>query len=147
MTFLKKLSLANVLYCVAGLLGLLGMIFTIVTNSVQANDLGSSAGLGLTISVLAMLAGVAGFVVSFKFAKTFWMPVVLLVALAGFGFMFGFIILNRVELISSLFTWDSHNSLGWTAFSTSIVALVFYALASIIITVGMFLRQDKKEQN
>ena len=75
------------------------------------------------------------------------MPVVLLVALAGFGFMFGFIILNRVELISSLFTWDSHNSLGWTAFSTSIVALVFYALASIIITVGMFLRQDKKEQN
>lgn len=147
MTFLKKLSLANILYCVAGLLGLLGMIFTIVTNSVQANDLGSSAGLGLTISVLAMLSGVAGFVVSFKFAKTFWMPVVLLVALAGFGFMFGFIILNRVELISSLFTWDSHNSLGWTAFSTSIVALVFYALASIIITVGMFLRQDKKEQN
>jgi hypothetical protein len=147
MTFLKKLSLANILYCVAGLLGLLGMIFTIVTNSVQANDLGSSAGLGLTISVLAMLAGVAGFVVSFKFAKTFWMPVVLLVALAGFGFMFGFIILNRVELISSLFTWDSHNSLGWTAFGTSIVALVFYALASIIITVGMFLRQDKKEQN
>ena len=147
MTFLKKLSLANILYCVAGLLGLLGMIFTIVTNSVQANDLGSSAGLGLTISVLAMLACVAGFVVSFKFAKTFWMPVVLLVALAGFGFMFGFIILNRVELISSLFTWDSHNSLGWTAFSTSIVALVFYALASIIITVGMFLRQDKKEQN
>jgi hypothetical protein len=147
MTFLKKLSLANILYCVAGLLGLLGMIFTIVTNSVQANDLGSSAGLGLTISVLAMLAGVAGFVVRFKFAETFGTPVVLLVVLAGFGFMFGFIILNRVELISSWFTWDSHNSLGWTAFSTSIVALVFYALASIIITVGMFLRQDKKEQN
>jgi hypothetical protein len=48
-------------------------------------------------------------------------------------------------LISSLFSWDSTNSLGWTAFGTSVVAIVFYALASILITVGMFLRQDKKD--
>jgi hypothetical protein len=145
MSFLKKLSIANIFYCVAALFGLLGMIFTLITNGVQANDLGSQAGLGITISILAFLVGVCGFLSSIKFTKAFWMSVVLLVAIAGFGFMFGFILLNRVELISSLFSWDSTNSLGWTAFGTSVVAIVFYALASILITVGMFLRQDKKD--
>ncbi len=147
MKSLKKFPVSAFLYAGATVLSLLGFIFVLVTNSVQGNDLGSSSGLGITFAVFSLLLSACGVFVTIRFGNKFWAPIVHLLAVGLNGFLFGFILLNRVELVSSLFTWDSNNSLGWTAFSTAVVAIVFYVLASLLITVGMFLPQEKKTDN
>lgn len=144
MKLLKKFPVSAFLYAAATLLSLLGFIFVLVTNSVQGNNLGNQAGLGITFSVFSLLLSALSVFVTIRFGNKFWTPIVHLLAVGFNGFLFGFILLNRAELVSSLFTWDSMNTLGWTAFSTSVVAIVFYVLASLLITVGMFFSQEKK---
>lgn len=145
MKFLKNFKVSTYLYFSAALFSLLGFIFLLVTNGVQGNGLGSNVGLAITFSVFALLLSFAAPILSIKFGDKPWIVLLFLAVIALQGFLFGYIILNRVELISSLFTWDSNNSLGWNAFYTSIVDIVFYILSSLLISVGMFFPQIKVE--
>ena len=142
----RKFTVSLLLTCIATLLGIVGFIFFLVSNATQGNSFDVNTGLGISMAVIGLISSLVGLFVSYRFADAPWAPLIHLVTIACYGVLFGFIILNRVELISSLFTWDSMNTLGWSAFRTSIVSLVFYVLASIVITVAMFFPDKKKDQ-
>lgn len=142
MKFIKELCLSTILYAVAALLSVVAFILLLVSHSVQGNAI-DGIGLGIAFGIIGMLASFASVFVSIRYPREIWAPIVHLVAIACFGVLFGFILLNRVELAAAVFSYDSNNALGWTAFTTGVVSIILYVLSSLLITVGMFFLQYK----
>lgn len=142
MKFIKELCISTILYAVASVFSVVAFILLLVSNSVQGNAI-DGIGMGIAFGIIGMFASFASVFVSIKYPRQIWAPIVHLVAVACFGVLFAFILLNRVELAAAVFSYDSNNSLAWTAFTTGVVAIVLYAVASLLITIGMFFLQYK----
>lgn len=136
----KKLGLGGILELLGAVLGVVALIIMIVCNAMGTDyeftyatllNLGAIAG--------AVLAVVAAFSPRFSFDKNGYLG---LIAAAGSVFLFGYTAIQavneRILVISALFSWNSANTVGWTAFYFTIAVAVCLAVASILVIVGAF---------
>ena len=52
---------------------------------------------------------------------------------------------SRILLASGLFTWNSANQVGWSVWNSTITAVVVLLVAGLVLVVGAFLPQGKKQ--
>ncbi len=64
-------------------------------------------------------------------------------AVALFSALLGGMILNRILLISGLFSWNSGNEIGWNVFYASVVAIAGFVLSILLIIIGSFMKSVK----
>ncbi len=144
MEFIKKGGIPFYLTAAAGVLALVGAILFAVTNATAGFAVMSGAlGIALGFIAVAAIAGCAYCTAKFG-SQHFITAAVKLVALVLLFASFGILLSDRVGLASSLFTWDSHNEVGWSAFYVSITSVVFVIVSVITLIVGSFL-DNKKE--
>jgi hypothetical protein len=143
--FLKKAGVTFYLDVAAGVLSLVAAILFIATNAARGFAV-LNGGMGIAFAVIGLVLIAGGAYLSIRFgAQHFLTAIVKLVALVFLCLAIGVLLSDRVGLASSLFTWDSHNSAGWSAFYSSVVSIIFMLLAVIVLIVNAFLDNKKKD--
>ena len=70
----------------------------------------------------------------------------------AFAGLFGYVLTainmfaERILLVSGLFTWDSMNTMGWTAFYLTAAAAICFAAAALFLVIGAFFAPKQVEQ-
>lgn len=142
--FIKKQSTAfyfHVLSAVAGIVALIAMVISSSMNEAYALNsfplfvLGAAAGIVL-IAVIVYAANRWG---NYDYVGT----LAGVAAVAIFSAIIGGIILNRILLISGLFSWNSGNTPGWSVFYASVVSIACFVISILLLIIGSFLKSVK----
>lgn len=142
--FLKKQGASfyfNVLSTITGIAALIAMVISSTMNEAYALNsfplfvLGAAAGILLIITAV-YAANRWG---NYDFVSTFSV----VAAIALFSTVIGGIIMNRILLISGLFSWNSGNTPGWNVFYASAVSIICYLISILLIIIGSFLKSVK----
>ena len=127
----KKIGAAVVIRSIAAVLGVIGLAVVLVCNAKG----GQCAFAGLSVwapghewerglvGPACNIAGVIAFV---------------LTAINMFA--------ERILLVSGLFTWDSMNTMGWTAFYLTAAAAICFVAAALFLVIGAFFASKQVEQ-
>lgn len=142
--FIKKQGAGfyfNALAVVAGLAALIAMVVSSTISQAYALNsfplfvLGAAAGI-LLIAAAVYAANRWG---NYDYIST----LSIVAAVALFSAVIGGIIMNRILLISGLFSWNSANMVGWDVFYASVVSIVCYVVSILLLIVGSFLKSVK----
>ena len=143
--FLKKAGLNFWMGAVGSLLAFVGAILFIVTNASVGYEV-SLGGLGVAFGIIAFLLMAGATYLGTRMGnKHFVVAAMNLIAMVLLTVVIGLLLLSRVDLASGLFTWESSNLVGWSVFTTSVVAIVFLLLAVIVLIVGAFLGKERRD--
>lgn len=142
---MKKQGIACYLNIAAVILGIAGVILTVVSSTMSS----ANALSGLPLLVLAGVAGVVlvGLAV---YAPNRWgnhdpiSTVSLVAAIALYSYVFGACLSQRVMLIAGLFSYNSGNTQGWSIFYICIAAWVCLLVGVLLLIVGAFLKSVKE---
>lgn len=144
MDFIKRQKIMFYLSAVAVVLTLVGIITLGVSNSVQGYAL-SDGGMLIAFGIISLLLIAAGAYLNDRFGSFHWITTaVYVVAVVLLAICFGFVLAGRVDLAASLFSYDSVNKVGWSAFTPSVVSMVTFLVSAICLAVGAFFKQDAK---
>lgn len=142
--FIKKQGTAFYFNALSAVIGIVALIAMIVSSTMtEAYALNS-----FPLFVLGAIAGVLLIVIA-VYAANRWgnydyvSTVSVIAAIALFSAVIGGIILNRVLLISGLFSWNSGNTPGWNVFYASIVSIVCFVVSILFMIIGSFLKSVK----
>jgi hypothetical protein len=144
MNILKKLGASFYIGAFAFITALIGLIVMCVSNSTPGYGL-DNFGTGIALAAVALVVIATSVAAGFKFGNqnpataVFRVAAVLLAMFAA-----GVVISGRVVLLSSLMTFDS-NEVGWSAFNTSLTAVIFIVISVISVIVAAFLRGEKQK--
>lgn len=69
--------------------------------------------------------------------------VAVIAAVAILTFIMGQIIMNRILLISGLFSWNSLNTIGWQVFYMSVASIGCYIISAVLLIIGSFTKSVK----
>lgn len=142
--FIKSAGISVWLCIAAVLLGLAGTIIFAVTNGTVGYPVANGA-LGIVLGFAAAVVLAVSLWMSAKFGSaSLAVASSRLVALVLFFLDIAFLVISRAELASALFTWDSHNQVGWDTLYVSIAGVAMYILSSLCLIVGAFLGNDCK---
>lgn len=142
--FIKKQGAGfyfNALAAVAGLAALIAMVVSSTMSQAYALNsfplfvLGAAAGI-LLIAAAVYAANRWG---NYDYVST----ISVVVAVALFSAVIGGIIMNRILLISGLFSWNSANMVGWDVFYASVASIVCYVVSILLLIIGSFLKAVK----
>lgn len=131
----------NALAVVAGIVALAAMVISSnISNAYALHSL-----------TLYMLEGAVGVILiaAAIYAANRWgnydyvSTLSVVIAVALFSAVIGGIILNRILLISGLFSWNSGNTIGWNVFYASVVSIVCFVVSILLLIVGSFLKTVK----
>ncbi len=140
----KKAGVGFYLTLGACVFALIGVVVFLMTNSTSGYAI-TNGSMGIIMGVAAIVALVLSLFTALKFGSQSVPTVVLkLLALALVMAALGVLIADRAGLASSLFTYDSHNEVGWSVFYTSVVSMVFLLLSVLVLIVTGFMG-DKKQ--
>lgn len=143
MDALKKSGVTFYINAAACVLALIGWIVYLVTNATPGYAI-MGGGTGIALGIIAVLLIVCVTFTSAKFGPQHIITAVIkLAALALLMGTFGVLMSDRAGLASSLFTWDSHNEVGWGVFYTSIASAVFLLLSSLALIINAFIDSKK----
>lgn len=142
---LKKLNIGGYLNVLAALLGLIGVILTIVSGTMSADN--RLAGLPMLAA-----AGIVGVVLCLLsvWAPTrfgnFDIPGTLSIwgAIALYCYAFGGAVGQRIMLIAGLFSYNSGNTVGWSVFYVSVGAWACLLVGCLVLIISGFLRTAKQ---
>ena len=141
--FIKKTGLAFWFGSAAALLALIGACIFISTNSTAGYSIIGGNG-AIAAAFIAAVLFAAGAYLTVKFgSQHYFTAAAKLAALVLICVALGVMLNDRVGLIADLFTWDSHNALGWSVFDTSVAAMVFMLLSAVAVIISAFFG-DKK---
>lgn len=142
--FIKKQGTAFYFNALSTVIGIVALIAMIVSSTMtEAYALNS-----FPLFVLGAIAGVLLIVIA-VYAANRWgnydyvSTVSVIAAIALFSAVIGGIILNRVLLISGLFSWNSGNTPGWNVFYASVVSIVCFVVSILLMIIGSFLKSVK----
>ena len=142
---MKKLGIAFYLTAASALLIVAGYIAAFVSHGVAENEYSDA----ITIFVLGAIAIVTTIfctVTTAKAGKHAAVTYILgLIGMIAVGASIGLIVFERAYLASALFTWDSYNTNGWSAFYTSIASVVLYLLGATLLTASGFCKGKEIE--
>ena len=142
--FIKNAGVIFWLNAAACLLSFIGMILLAVSNGIRGYAI-TGGGTAVALAVIGfILAAVATFG-TFKFgSQHFITAIARVVSIVLIAVAFGILLSDRVGLASSLFTWDSHNEVGWNAFNLSIGSAVLMLISIIVMILCAFMNNKKK---
>ena len=145
MEFIKKAGLTFWLNAAAGVTALVAFIIMLVSNATPGYGVNMS-GLAIAAGIIAVLAiGGAAYLAETKYDGQ--NPIVVglnLVALVLVMVVFGLLLGSRADLAAGLFTYDSHNAVGWGALYSSVAAMVFIFITVALLIVTAFLSKKKE---
>lgn len=142
--FIKKQGAGfyfNALAVVTGLAALIAMVASSTMSQAYALNsfplfvVGAAAGI-LLIAAAVYAANRWG---NYDYVST----ISIVAAVALFSAVIGGIIMNRILLISGLFSWNSANMVGWDVFYTSVASIVCYVVSILLLIIGSFLKSVK----
>ena len=142
---MKKLSIGGYCNVLAAVLGLVGVILTIVSGTMSADN--PLANLGMIAA-----AGIVG--VALCLVST-WSPTKfgnfdllgsasLLGAIALYCYTFAAAVGQQVTLIAGLFSFNSDNAVGWNIFYVSVGAWGCLLVGCLVLIISGFLRTSKE---
>lgn len=142
--FMKKQGTAfylNALSAVTGMAALIAMVTSSTMNEAYALNSLPLFVLGAVSGILLILIAVytANRWGNYDYAGT----LSIVAAIALFSAVTGGIIMNRILLISGLFSWNSGNTPGWNVFYASVVSIVCFVVSILLLIIGSFLKSIK----
>lgn len=143
MNIFKKFGAASYVSAAAFILALAGLITMCVSNATPGYGL-DNFGTGIALAAVALVAIALVVASGLKLGGQSPLTAVLRVAAVLLAmFAAGVIISGRVVLLSSLMTFDS-NEVGWSAFNTSLTAIIFIVISVILVIVSAFFNEEKR---
>lgn len=141
---MKKLSVGAYLTAAAAVLGLVGLICTIVSSTMRAD----SALQGLPPIVIAAVVGIVLCCVAVASCGSLGnhnivCAVAVLGAIALYMYAFGAAVGQRVMMIAGLFSFNAGDTVGWSIFYVSIVAWVCLIVGCVLLIAGSFMKSVK----
>ena len=142
--FIKKQGPAfyfNILSAAAGIVAFIAMVVSSTMNEAYALN-------SFPLFVLGAIAGILLIVIA-VYAANRWGNYDYVGTLSGvaavalFSAVIGGIIMNRVLLISGLFSWNSGNTPGWNVFYASVVSIACFVISIVLLIIGSFLKSVK----
>lgn len=144
MKSIKKTGITFYLNCAAGVLAVAGMSIYLVTNATPGYAILNGT-LGIVAGVVGILLIVGCTFTSTKMGQQHMVPAFMgLAALALLMVAVGILLSDRAGLASALFTWNSHNTVGWNVFYTSVASCVCLVLAVFVLIINSFIDNRKK---
>lgn len=141
--FLKKRSISTYIIALSAILSIIGFILFLVSNATPGYAMINSV-MFIVFGVIAFVALGAAVYVSDRFGAKPWVIAIMLLALVLMCVCFGFILLNRVEVVASLSSFDKGNMIAASALNTAIASIVLYLISVIAVTVSSFMKMGKK---
>ena len=142
---IKKQGLASYLNVIACIVAIVGLVtLTICSTMEEAYALNS-----FTLLFAGGVTGIA-LILFAIFASNRWgnydyaSTISLAAAVAIFTVIIGNVINNRILLISGLFSFNAGNKLGWSVFYVTVISLVCFLIAILLMIVGAFMRTTKE---
>ncbi|MGL5436410.1 MAG: hypothetical protein ACRDBO_13585 [Lachnospiraceae bacterium] len=142
--FIKKQGSAFYFNALSVVSGLVAMAAMVISSSISQ----SYALISFPLFVIGAAAGIFLIVIA-VYAANRWgnydyvSTLSVLAAVALFSAVIGGMIMNRVLLISGLFSWNSGNTLGWNVFYASVVSIACFVFSILLLIVGSFLKSIK----
>ena len=137
----KKLGLGPILMIVGAVLGVAGLVVMLVCNAMGSDyEFSYSALLDAGAVAGAVLAVAAAVLPRTGADKNGYLS---LVAAVGSVFLYGYTAIQavsgRILVISALYTWNTGNTTGWTAFYFTIAVVACLAAGAVAEIVGAFM--------
>ena len=142
---MKKQGIAFYLNILAVILGVVGLILTVVSSTMTTDNALSN------LPVLA-IAGIVGIVLVCVaiYAPNRWGNhdpvsfISVVAAIALYSYLFGAAVSQRIMLIAGLFSYNAGNTTGWSIFYVSVAAWVCLIVGILFLIVGSFLKSVKE---
>lgn len=143
---LKKLSVGGYFNIVAAILGLVGVVLTVVSGVISPDNPLP----GMPMIAAAGAVGVVLCLVSVWSATRFGNfdivgSVCILGAIALYCYAFGSAVGKQVMMIAGLFSFNAGNTAGWSVFYVSVGAWACLLVGCLVLIISGFLRTAKQE--
>lgn len=142
---MKKQGLAFYLNVLAVILGIVGVILTVVSSTMTTDNALSN----LPVLVIAGIVGIILVCIAI-YAPNRWGNhdpvsfVSVVAAIALYSYLFGAAVSQRIMLIAGLFSYNAGNTAGWSIFYVSVAAWVCLIVGILFLIVGSFLKSVKE---
>lgn len=142
---MKKQGLAFYLNVLAVILGIVGVILTVVSSTMTTDNALSN----LPVLVIAGIVGIILVCIAI-YAPNRWGNhdpvsfVSVVAAIALYSYLFGAAVSQRIMLIAGLFSYNAGNTTGWSIFYVSVAAWVCLIVGILFLIVGSFLKSVKE---
>jgi hypothetical protein len=142
---MKKLSIGSYLNILAAVAAVVGLVATILCSTkTHAYALSS-----LNMIVLGAIVGILLLALAvWSSAKRGNDDLIsagsVLAAIGILSAIIGDIIIERIILISGLYSYNSGNTMGWSVFYITVVAIVSFVVSILLMIVGSFLKSVRE---
>lgn len=141
---MKKLGAASYLNVVAAVLGVVGLVATVVCSSISVDNALVSLGACVAAAVVGVVLCAVAVFGSVKLNNDYVRSVSVLVTIALYMYVVCNLIVERVMLVAGLFSYASGNEVGWQVFSATIVAAAALLVGCVVLIVSSFLKSTKE---
>lgn len=143
--FMKKQSVGAYFNIVAAVLGIVGIIASVIcSNMTRTYALGNLSTV-VTFGITGVLLSLVAVVLPNMFGnRDICGTAAVLGAIALFTTAFGKVLAERILLIAGLFSYDSVNTVGWQVFYVTVVAFAGFLVGALALIIGAFLRSVKE---
>ena len=142
---MKKQGIAFYLNILAVILGVVGLILTVVSSTMTTDNALSN----LPVLVIAGIVGIILVCIAI-YAPNRWGNhdpvsfISVVAAIALYSYLFGAAVSQRIMLIAGLFSYNAGNTTGWSIFYVSVAAWVCLIVGILFLIVGSFLKSVKE---
>lgn len=143
-SFMKKQGAAFYFHALSAVFGIVALVAMVISSTMnEAYALNS-----LPLFALGAIAGII-LILLIIYAANRWGNYDYIGTLSGvaavalFSAVIGGIIMNRILLISGLFSWNSGNTPGWNVFYASVASIVCFVVSILLLIIGSFLKSIK----
>lgn len=145
---MMKKGIAFYLNVLAAILGIAGLILTVYSSSVSADNALGNVSMLVVAGVVGILLACVAVAMPVRLGKNHdpISAVSVLGAIALYAYLFGSCVSQRVMLIAGLFSFNAGNTAGWNIFYICIGAWVCLLVGILLLIVGSFLKSVKEQK-
>lgn len=142
---MKNFRIGSWLNLFAAVLGIVGLVALIVSNSISSAYALKNAGLVTVMAIGGVLLALVAIWSPTKFGNHDFISTAAVVgAIALFSAVIGAMILDRILMFAGLFSYNSQNMTGWSVFYAVVTGAAALAVANLVLIVGAFAPSVKK---
>lgn len=143
----KKIGAAVVIRSIAAVLGVIGLAVVLVCNAKGGQcAFAGLFGYVLGAALAIVFAGLSVWAPGHEWERGLVGPACNIAGVIAFVLTAINMFAERILLVSGLFTWDSMNTMGWTAFYLTAAAAICFVAAALFLVIGAFFAPKQVEQ-